>query len=87
MHNQKVVALSRCIKTKVTTTKLPNTYTFHFKGMYMGVKIKSIHIISKGPLDIKKGEDYMLYLKVKTVTGGILNVDLINCKKLSEFYF
>lgn len=73
---QKCYVLSRCLKKR----ELSSEYVFHFKGVYLGEMINSIHVKAKERLVV--GSDYFLELDVLQVTEGVLKADLIRLKNL-----
>ncbi len=81
-----ILIISRCLSLRSSPKTHKSFYCFHFKGFYAGEKIKIIHLFPPvyGPIQeqLIKGEDYLLWVKRKNVKAGVLEVELISCKKI-----
>lgn len=74
-----ILIYSRCQSRKF----IPNTFfKFHFKGFYNGLKIKEIHVYPHQSADLEKGEDYLLWVTLKSVKESVLEVSLVKYKRI-----
>ena len=74
-----ILIYSRCQSRK----SIPNTFfKFHFKGFYNGLKIKEIHVYPHQSADLEKGEDYLLWVTLKSVKESVLEVSLVKYKRI-----
>lgn len=74
---RKVVALSRCLDT---TTRF---HRFHFRGVFLGHSIVEIHLwVEDNRDEFRKGDDYLLYIKVIEVRRSKLIGTLIRHKRI-----
>ena len=82
-----ILVISRCVSKKKKLKNDDYFYQFHFKGYYLGKKIRIIHLHlleSERHLDfLTKGEDYLLWVKRRAVDQEILTVELIKHKKIT----
>lgn len=77
-----ILILSRCQAKRMSPKTSKIFFRFHFKGFYNGSKVKEIHVYPRGPADLDKGEDYLLWVSLKTVKESILEVSLLKFKKI-----
>lgn len=77
-----ILILSRCQAHRFSPKTQRNFFRFHFKGFYTGLKIKEIHVYPTTEVTMAKGEDYLLWVKLKNVKKEILEVSLIKYKKI-----
>jgi hypothetical protein len=81
-----ILIISRCVSKRKSIKAKKLYYKFHFKGFYMGEKIKIIHLFptdeNKGNEQLSKGVDYLLWVKRREISHEILEVDLIKYKKI-----
>lgn len=74
-----LIAISRCLKS------YPDGGEFSFKGFYVGEEIIRLVLQSaSGPIVWKKGEDYVLYIRVLSIETGILKGQVIRSRSLDE---
>jgi hypothetical protein len=59
---------------------------FHYNGTFAGRKINHIRVTGPSPVEWEKGEDYLLYLQLESITDAVVMAQLIKSKKLSEVY-
>ena len=81
-----ILVMSRCLAMAKSPKSGRSYYRFHFKGSYAGMRISQIHLFpdqfGEQAKILTKGEDYLLWVKHKKVVEGILEVELIACKKI-----
>ena len=78
-----VIIVSKCLSvTKFNSSE--STYGFHFKGVCAGEALRKV--ILKGRLDfqIKKGEEYLMYVQMLTCENGVLKGSILKVKKLED---
>jgi len=78
---QKILILSRCLNLKGLKMQ-KNLYRFHFRGHYHGLKINEIHVVCDENVQLKIGDDYLLWVEHLNVSKSILKVILIKYKKI-----
>lgn len=77
-----VIIVSKCQRvTKINSFE--NWYHFHFKGVCAGEILKKICLRGAKELGIKKGEEYLIYLRLlkfeeETLMGEIIKIRPIN---------
>jgi hypothetical protein len=58
---------------------------FSFKGFYAGEEIGRLSLTSKaGIAEWKRGEDYVLYIRVHHIVGGTLSGEVLRSRSLDE---
>ena len=77
-----ILILSRCQAKRSSPKTFKTFFRFHFKGFYRGLKIKEIHVYPNEPADLDKGEDYLLWVSLKSVKESTLEVSLLKFKKI-----
>lgn len=78
-----ILVISRCLAKRGSVKTKKVYYRFHFKGFYLGEKIKMIHLYTSENFheqNLTKGEDYLLWVKKMRVSKEILEVELIKHK-------
>lgn len=73
-----VIIISRCL------TESPGKPNFHFKGHFAGEFIATLQLKCNERTDWKKGEDYLMYVRVERVQGGILIGEVLRSRALDE---
>lgn len=74
-----ILIYSRCQSSRSTPNRF---FKFHFKGFYNGLKIKEIHVYPRQSADLEKGEDYLLWVTLKSVKKSVLEVSLVKYKRI-----
>jgi hypothetical protein len=77
-----ILILSRCQTKRSGPKTLKTFFRFHFKGFYNGLKIKEIHVYPHQSANLEKGQDYLLWVTLKSVKESILEVSLLKYKKI-----
>lgn len=77
-----ILILSRCQAKRSSPKTLKTFFRFHFKGFYNGSKIKEIHVYPHQTTELDKGEDYLLWVTLRSVKESILEVSLLKYKKI-----
>lgn len=74
-----LIAISRCLKTRTESGE------FSFKGFYAGEEIKKLELqLDPGQIPWKKGEDYILYIRVLSIKAGVLTGSVTRSRLLDE---
>lgn len=82
--NTSILVLSRCQRISHPKGHQDKYFHFHFKGVYRGVVLSEIRVIEKSEEEkFILGEDYLLYLKVVKIEGGLLYGTHIKSKWLT----
>ena len=77
-----ILILSRCQAKRSSPKTLKTFFRFHFKGFYKGLKIKEIHVYPHQATYLDKGQDYLLWVTLKSVQESTLEVSLLKFKKI-----
>lgn len=78
-----VIIVSKCLRV----TKLgpdESWYDFHFKGVCAGVSLKRVVLKGKHDLNLKKGEEYLLYVRMLSCEDGVLKGMVLKSRRLEE---
>ncbi len=76
------VAVTRLLKMKPQKNGVH--YYFHFKGVYEGLIVKGLIVESSQIQDLKRGDDYLLYLGFEGIDKGLIRARLIKMKALKS---
>jgi hypothetical protein len=67
-----VIIVSKCLGvTQINPQE--SWYEFHFKGVYAGKSLKKIRLLGKQGLKLTCGDEYLLYIQINSLKGGILS--------------
>lgn len=77
-----ILVLSECESSLIKYKTKEPYYRFHFKGYYLGEKIKEILVRVEDSTTLEKGELYLLWVKRNTIQNGKLFATLIRQKKI-----
>jgi hypothetical protein len=77
-----LLILSRCQASRKSPSSLKTYYKFHFKGFYIGLKIKEIHVFPHNKETFEKGRDYLLWVRHIAVKDLTLEVELLKHKEI-----
>lgn len=77
-----ILILSRCQAKRMSPKTQKIFFRFHFKGFYNGSKIREIHVYPHQTIQLDKGEDYLLWVTLKSVKESVLEVSLLKFKKI-----
>lgn len=78
-----VIIVSKCLRvTKFNLSQM--TYDFHFKGVYAGEVVKKVILQGDLGLEVKKGEEYLMYVRLISFHRGILQGHILKLKRLEE---
>jgi len=74
-----LIAITRCLKSRTDRGE------FSFKGFYAGEEIKKLHLERDvGIAEWKRGEDYILYIRVYSIQQGIMRGSVLRSRLLDE---
>ncbi len=79
MKGKTIIAVTRCLGLKGEDA------LFHFKGVYLGISVKSIKAINSSICHFTPGVDYVLRLKPIEILDGRLVCYVEKFKKLEDF--
>lgn len=79
-----ILILSQCLKKTKRVKHNEYFCKFHFKGYYLGEKIENILVKAQDGAEFEVGADYLLWVKRLSIESGILKVEPIKYKKISE---
>lgn len=78
-----VIIVSKCLRVTKIDPEIGN-YEFHFKGVYAGESLKKILLTGSLDFNLKRGEEYLIYLQVQTVENNSLSGKIIKVKRIDE---
>ena len=59
-------------------------YEFHFKGVCAGEALRKVLLRGRKEFQIKKGEEYLIYVQLFSFEQGVLKGSILRMKLLSE---
>lgn len=78
-----VIIVSKCLRvTNFTFNK--KKFLFHFRGVYVGKKIRKIELVGDCNLSILKGEEYVLYVKIVSFENHVVRGTIIKFRDIEE---
>ena len=78
-----VIIVSKCLRvTKLN--QFENTYVFHFRGVCAGESLRKVVLSGRKDFQIRKHEDYLMYVQMDKFEKGILIGRILKCKPLDE---
>lgn len=80
-----VIIVSKCIRvTKFDFNH--GCYEFHFKGVCSGEILRKVILKGKYDFQIKKNEEYLLYVQLESFERGVLKGSIIKVRLLDECF-
>jgi hypothetical protein len=74
-----LIAITRCLKARSDRGE------FSFKGFYAGEEITKLDLKpDAGIAEWKRGEDYILYIRVHTIHAGTMRGNVLRSRLLDE---
>lgn len=73
-----VIVVSLCLDDR------PGRPNFHFRGCFAGAEVKALQLEPSIEDEWKKGEEYILYVRVREVREGVLRGEVIRSRPLVE---
>lgn len=80
---QNVIIVSQCLRV----TKMKNQgdwYQFHFKGAFAGQCLSKVFLKAARGVEIKKGEEYLLFVQVLSCDNAVLKGHILKAKRLED---
>lgn len=78
-----VIIVSKCLRvTKYGPSE--SWYEFHFKGVCAGEALRKVLLRGRHDFEIKRGEEYLIYVQMISFEFGTLKGIIIKIKKLEE---
>ncbi len=78
-----VIIVSKCLRvTKFNSHE--STYEFHFKGVCAGEALRKVLLQGRHDFEIKRGEEYHMYVQMLSFEGGTLRGIILKAKLLDE---
>lgn len=78
-----IIIVSRCLRVKKHGPE-HELCEFHFKGVCAGEALKSLQLKSRKDFQVKKNEDYLMYVQVEKLLQGRLEGTILKIKMLDE---
>lgn len=75
-----IIIISKCLKI-INSKSNHCLYEFHFKGVLAGKAIRRVILFGK---NLKRNEEYLLYVKFLSLDKGVLKGDILKHSLLSE---
>jgi hypothetical protein len=85
MSMKSVIIVSKCSRI-IKLNEAEFIFEFHFRGACAGEILNKIRLRGSGQLGIKRSEEYLLYVKVISVSRGLLEGSILKHKPLSECF-
>lgn len=78
-----VIIVSKCLRvTKFNSEE--STYEFHFKGVCAGEALRKVLLQGRHDFQIKRGEEYLMYVQMISCERGTLRGVILKAKLLDE---
>ena len=78
-----VIIVSKCLRvTKFNSDE--SWYEFHFKGVCAGEQLRKVILLGKHAFQIKKGEEYLMYVQLLSCENGELRGHMLKVRLLEE---
>ncbi len=78
-----VIIVSKCLSvTKFNSHE--NWYEFHFKGVCAGEALRRVLLKGRIDFQIKKAEEYLMYVQMLSCERGILKGTILKVKNLED---
>lgn len=93
MKDGTLLALSASMKTLIIVSKclrvtkfnsLESNCEFHFKGVCAGELLRKVILRTQNDIEVRKGEEYLMYVQMHSFQNGILKGQVIKLRKLDE---
>jgi hypothetical protein len=78
-----VIIVSRCLKV-IKINREESWYEFHFKGVCAGEVLKKVILKGRHDFHLLKDQEYLLYVKIMSIEGGLLRGLILKSKLLEE---
>jgi hypothetical protein len=78
-----VIIVSKCSRI-IKLNQSENWYEFHFKGVCAGEALRKVLLRGRKEFQIKKGEEYLIYVQLFSFEQGVLKGSILRLKLLSE---
>ncbi len=78
-----VIIVSKCSRV-INLNPTEDWYEFHFKGVCAGEALKKVLLKGRKDFQIKKGEEYLMYVGLISIANATLRGDILKVKPLSE---
>lgn len=81
--SKNIIIVSKC-QHIVPYSETENTYFFHFKGVFAGDMLTEIILRGRMEFNIEQDLEYLLYVKMDTITNGTMVGSILRLKPLDE---
>jgi hypothetical protein len=78
-----VIIVSKCLRV-IKLNHYENTYVFHFRGVCAGESLRKVILSGRKDFEIKKNEDYLMYVQMQKFDQGTLLGRILKCKPLDD---
>jgi hypothetical protein len=78
-----VIIVSKCSRI-IKLKQSESWYEFHFKGVCAGEALRKVLLRGRKEFQIKKGEEYLIYVQLFFFEQGVLKGSILKMKLLSE---
>jgi hypothetical protein len=78
-----VIIVSKCSRI-IKLNQSENWYEFHFKGVCAGEALRKVLLRGRKEFQIKKGEEYLIFVQLFSFEQGVLKGSILRLKLLSE---
>ncbi len=77
-----VVVVSKCVRARRSQERCWQG-DFRFQGCYAGEDVRELHLVGPEPGWVA-GEEYVLYVKVMAIDGGVMTGQVLRSRRLAE---
>lgn len=78
-----VIIVSKCSRV-IKLNSFEDWYQFHFKGVCAGEALRKVLLKGRKDFSIKRGEEYLIYVSLISITEGTLRGEILKVKLLSD---
>ncbi len=78
-----IIIVSKCIRISPFSSD-ENTYFFHFRGVFAGDLLKEVKLRGRKDFQIKRGEEYLIYVQMISLEKGVLSGKILKIRPLED---
>lgn len=78
-----IIIVSKCTRV-IKLNEKSLECQFHFRGVCGGKSLRGVSLRSNGEHGIRRGEEYLMYVRFHSCEAGILRGEILKAKLLDE---
>lgn len=78
-----VIIVSKCSHV-IKLNSSESWFQFHFKGVCAGEALRKVMLKGRKDFNIKKGEEYLMYVRLISCSQGVLKGEILKLKLLTD---